>query len=120
MYLTINQPDLSQLYPIRCGKVYKIPHAKIVKSEKFEAAGVNCRFLGYKGTNFWLLGNEKVIVSSDVEFPLKRAKNFEERDKPTFIEHHGDELDCISVDLAKAYEPEKGFLGIFFRRIGCK
>lgn len=89
---------------------------KRVRSEKFEAAGVKCRFLGYEGTNFRLWDNEQVIVSSDVEFPIEKAKNFEEQDqKPKsipFVESQVDELDCISVDPAKAYQPEKRFPGL--------
>ena len=86
-----------------------IPDAKRVKSEKFEAVGVKCRFLGYGSTNFWLLDSEKVIVSSDYEFLVEKEKNFEERDQPPFVELQVDELDCISVDSAKAYQQEERF-----------
>ena len=53
--------------------IYKIPDAKRVKSEKFEAAGVKCHFVGYEGTNFRLWGNRKLVIFSDVEFPVEDA-----------------------------------------------
>lgn len=52
IYWTNKKPNLSHLHPIGCTAIYKIPDAKRVKSEKFEAAGVKYRFLGYEGTNF--------------------------------------------------------------------
>ena len=112
MYLLKKNSDLSHLHPIGFAVVYKIPDGKRVKSEKFEAAGVNCRFLGYEDTIFRLLDSEKVIVSSDIEFPVERAKNFEKQDRTIFVEPQGEELDCISVDPAKAYQPEIRFFGV--------
>lgn len=112
IYWTNKKPDLSHRHPIKCAAIYKIPDAKRVKSEKFEAVGAKCRFLGYEGTNFRLWDSEKVIVSSDVEFPLQRAKKFKEQDQTPFVEPQVDELDCISVDLAKAYQPERRFPGV--------
>ncbi len=54
MYCTNKKPDLSHLHPIRFATVYKIPDVKRVNSERFEDAGVKCRFLGYEGTDFLL------------------------------------------------------------------
>ena len=54
MHWTSKKPDLSHIHPIGCTAVYKIPEAKRIKSEKFEAVGVKCRFLGYEGKNFRL------------------------------------------------------------------
>lgn len=81
IYWTNKKPNLSHLHPIGCTAIYKIPDAKRVKSEKFEAAGVKYRFLGYEGTNFRLWDNEKVIVSSDAEFPRERARILKNRIK---------------------------------------
>lgn len=116
IYWANKKPDLSHLHPIGCAAVYKIPDAKRVKSEKFEAAGVKCCFLGYEVTKFRLWDSEKVIVSSDVDFPIERTKNLEEQDQTPkfipFVELQVDKLDCISVDPAKAYQPEKRFPGV--------
>ena len=52
MYLTNKKPNLFHLHLIGFAAVYNIPVIKKVKSEKFEIAGVKCRFLGYEGTMF--------------------------------------------------------------------
>lgn len=92
-------PDLSYLHRIGCTAVNKIPDAKRVKFEKFEAAGVKCRFLGYEGTNFRLWDGEKVIISIQTHESTPSVKSYV------------DELDCIPVELAKVYEPEIQFPG---------
>ena len=117
IYLTNTKPDLSHLHSIEYTAVYKIPDAIRVKSKKFEGAGMKCRFLDYKSTNFRLLDSEKVIVSSDVEFPVEKAKNFEERDLTLFVEPQVDELECILVNSVKAYQQEKRFSGGFLDEV---
>ncbi len=109
MYWTNKKPHPSHLHPIRFAEVYKISDAKRVHFEKFEAVWVKCRFLGYEGTNFRLLDSEKVIDSSDLEFPVEKVKNFEKQDQTAFVEPQVDERDCILVDSAKAYQPQKRF-----------
>ncbi len=96
---------MSHLHPLGFATVCKIKDAQRVKSEKFEAALVKCHLLSYDNTKFRLLNGEKVIVSSDVEFPIEKAKNI-------FVEPQVDELDCILVDPAKAHQLEKQFSGL--------
>ncbi len=76
-------------------------------------------FSGLRRYNVWLWDSEKGIVSSDVEFPVKRAKNFEEQDQTIVVEPQVDELDYISVDLAKAYQPEKRFPRVFLDELNA-
>lgn len=42
------------MHPIRSFVIYWIPNFKKIKSEKFEAEKVKCRFLKYERTNYYL------------------------------------------------------------------
>lgn len=118
MYWTSKTPDLSRMHPIGSSVVYRIPDAKRVKSEKFEAGGVKCRFLGYEVTNYRLWNGSKVIISSDVAFVKERTVTKEE----TTAQHNlpedifGDELDGIPVNI-HSYDPEKRSPGAFMAEV---